>query len=198
MQDNIIEEIIAAGQRLAAQGLTHSQAGNISCRIETGNILITASGINKGKLSSRDVLLVDDEGHMYQGSVANRPSSETALHVALYRKYAHIAAIVHAHPPYATALSCTDRELDWRLLEETVIFLGPVPLLPRFKAGSLELAQATAQAAAGVNALLLAGHGVISWGENIEQALSRMEIIEHTAQVMMLRTMFEQTGTDHV
>ena len=198
MLDNAVQEIIAAGQRLAARGLVCAHSGNISRRLEDSTVLITASGVFKGGLREEDVLCIDHQGQVRQGEEGRRPSSETALHLALYQNYPHIGAIIHAHPPYATALACAGQEPDHRMLEETALFLGPVPLLPRLSAGSPELAQGAVKAAAGVNALLLAGHGAVSWGEDMEQALDRMEILEHTARVMLLRGLFARGGIGHV
>lgn len=198
MPDNAVEEIIAAGHRLADRGLAYAHSGNISRRLDGSAILITASGVFKGGLNERDVLRLDLQGQVRQGENGRQPSSETALHLALYQNYPHIKAIAHAHPPYATALACADRELEWRLLEESRLFLGQVPLLPRLSAGSPELAQAAARAAKGVNALLLANHGAVSWGESMEEALCRMEILEHTAKLMLLRSLFARGINDHV
>jgi L-fuculose-phosphate aldolase len=193
MPDIAIAEIIAVGRRLAERGLVCAQAGNISRRVDEHSILISAAGLDKGGLREEDVLLVDYQGQPLAAAHGRRPSSETALHLALYREYPQIAAIVHAHPPYATALSGAGRELDWCMLEESALFLGPVPCLPRLAAGSLELARAAAAAAFGAQALLMAGHGALSWGESLEQALCRLEILEHTAQVMLLRGLFERS-----
>jgi len=192
------QEIISAGRRLAAQGLVYAHSGNISSRLDQGSCLITASGVLKSALTEEDVLRIDYQGRVLDTSLQRRPSSETGLHTALYRNDPQIAAIVHAHPPYATALASAGQALNWRLLEESRLFLGPVPLLPQLPAGSAELARAAAAAAADVSALLLAGHGAISWGESMEEALCRMEIIEHTARVMLLQKAFLQAGAGDV
>jgi len=205
----IIQEIIVTGQRLRAGGLVCAASGNISCRIDGDSLLITASGVDKGNLTQADILFLDFQGRIVTCSppaqIKNKhslkthnsklktglrsrppaPSSETPLHVALYQACPRIQAIIHAHPPYATALATAARELDWQMLEEARLFLGPVPLLPPLPAGSVELANAAARAAAGANALLLAGHGAVSWGETLDQAMFRMEILEHTARVML-------------
>ncbi|MCL1906174.1 MAG: class II aldolase/adducin family protein [Clostridiales bacterium] len=198
MPRNTVKEIIAAGQRLAAGGLIRAYSGNISCRVDGPAILITASGVFKGGLGEQDILLLDNTGRIRQGAAGRMPSSETFMHLAIYNSCPHVQAIVHAHPPYATALASLGRELEHALLEESALLLGPVPLLPRFSAGSKELAQAAAEKAACANALLLAGHGAVSWGESMEQALARMEILEHTAQVMLLRGLFAQGASGHV
>jgi len=196
--DDAAREIIRAGRRLAERGLVAAHSGNISCRLGSGGILITASGVYKGGLTMQDLLCVDDQGNLLgnPSGFGRRPSTEMALHLALYRDYPQIEAIVHAHPPYATAMACSQKELDWQLLEESALFLGPTPLLPRLGAGSRELAGEAAAAAKGVNALLLTGHGAVSWGNCIEMALCRMEILEHTAKVMLLAKGYAPQGSD--
>jgi len=87
---------------------------------------------------------------------------------------------------------------DWNIPEETGRFFGPMMQLPSLPAGSLELAQAAAAAAKDANSLFLAGHGAVSWGESIEQALCRMEILEHTAKVMLLQGLLKHAVSGHV
>ena len=198
MSDSAVEEIIVAGRGLAEKGLVCAYSGNISRRLDESAILITASGVFMGDLREQDVLKVDNLGRLLDEAAGRRPSSETPLHLALYQSYPRIAAIAHAHPPYATALAGAGRQLDWQMLEEARLFLGPTPLLPRLPAGSQELAAAAAAAAAGANALLLAGHGAVTWGESIKQALCRLEILEHTAKVMLLQGIFTLTVTNCV
>ena len=192
MPEPAINEIIVAGRRLAGRGLVCAHSGNISCRLGPQTVLITASGVYKGNLTEQDILCIDYQGRVLGAAAAGRrPSTESGLHLALYEGYPQIAAIVHAHPPYATALAVTGREVDWQMLEESALFLGAVARVGRWPAGSMGLAQAAAAAAKGANALLLAGHGAVSWGANIEQALCRLEILEHTAQVMLLSSLWE-------
>ncbi|MCL1976382.1 MAG: class II aldolase/adducin family protein [Firmicutes bacterium] len=193
-----IQEIIEAGKRLATYGLIHAHSGNISSRFDKATYLITASGVFKGDLSSSDVLIIDDKGFLTLNSIKGKPSSEVAVHMAIYKENLQIGAIIHAHPPYATALACAGKELDLSLLEESKCFTGLVQLLPRISAGSLELAQAVSKVTSNANALLLRGHGVISWGANMEQALCRMETIEHIAKVMLMTELFVEANKRHV
>lgn len=186
------QEIITAGKRLAALGLVCGHSGNISRRLADGTVLITASGLRKGEMAEADILHIDAEGNLLAAAPAGRrPSTETGLHLALFAVCPQITAIVHAHPPYATALATVGQALDWQLLEESRLFLGPVPRLPQLAAGSAELATAAAREAKEAGALLLAGHGAIAWGETLEQAVCRMEILEHTARVMLYTQIFQ-------
>lgn len=182
------QQIIAIGQRLQQQGLIRASCGNISCRLAGGSVLITAAGTDKGRLGESDILQVGGPG---------RVSSETALHQAIYAACPDCAAIVHAHPPYATALATAGLELDWRLLEESRLFLGPVPRIAALEAGSAELARAARDAAKGANALLLTAHGAVCWGGDLAEAASRLEVLEHTARVMLYTKLFG-TGQGHV
>jgi L-fuculose-phosphate aldolase len=183
-------ELIAAAKTLYNKNLVAAHAGNLSVRLPDDNILITAANRSKGRLQPTDILLLDPAGNLLEAESNNKPTSELALHLALYQTNPQIKAIVHAHPPYATALACSNLPFNWQLLEEARLLLGPVPTIPYYTAGSAYLAQAVATAAAGNSALLLANHGVVCWGEALEQALFRMEALEHTAQVMAYRPLF--------
>ena len=184
-------ELITAAKALYAKNMVAAHAGNLSLRLPDGKILITAANRSKGSLQPSGILLVDAEGKLLESESDSKPTSELALHLALYQTNPQIKAIVHAHPPYATALACSGLAFNWQLLEEARLLLGSVPTIPYYAAGSLELAQAVANAATGHFALLLANHGAVCWGENLEQALFRMEALEHTARVMAYMRLFK-------
>ena len=182
MNNNIkiaMTEIICAGRQLAIWGLISASSGNISCRLTDKTILITASGTNKGCLEKEDLLLIDLDGQIIKEYKAVKPSSEAALHLALYKNFPQISAIIHAHPPFATKLATKGLEMP-----KNPFFSKPLPIVPPLPAGSPELAQAvliTVQTNLGAQALLLAAHGALSWGESIDQALYRMEALEQIA-----------------
>ena len=188
-----VAAIIAVARRLDQKQLVTALTGNISCRLDNDYFLITPSGICKATLGSNDILLLDYDGDCcnHEPAAQHSPSSETRMHLALYHANTDIRAIVHAHPPYATALACSGRELNWQMLEEGRKLLGTLPLLPYLEAGSENLAQAVVQASLQAPALLLTGHGAVSWGETLELALARMEALEHTACVMLYQHLWQ-------
>ncbi len=191
------EAIIATGKRLDDKKLITAISGNISCRLAENSILITASGICKANLELNDVLRIDNQGERFSANLMEKidnrkPSIETFLHLALYNLDASIYAIVHAHPPFATALANSGRSIDHNLLEEAQKLLGEVPLIPHYAAGTSELAFAVARAKGEAFAMLLAGHGAITWGNSLELAIARMEALEHTAEVMLYQHLWEK------
>jgi L-fuculose-phosphate aldolase len=182
--DAIRDEIIEVGRRLYERGLIAATEGNISVRTGDG-LLATAGGVSKGFLTRELVLRTDLEGRPLEPA---RPvSSEIAMHAAIYRCRPDARAVVHAHPPAATAFAVAHAPLDQPLLAEAVLLLGPVPLVRYAPPSTAELAEAVAEAfASTARAVLLANHGAVALGETLPRAHQRMETLEHLARVTLL------------
>lgn len=174
-------DIIEAGRRLHDKGLIAASQGNISVRSGRG-LLVTASGVSKGALTPRLVLRTDLDGRASGPGV----SSEIQMHVAAYRRRPDIRAIVHAHPPAATAFTAVGRAPDSALLGESVLMLGQVRLVPYAAPSTAELANLVGEALVGSQAVLLANHGAVTVGATLAQAMDRMETLEHLAWVTVL------------
>jgi L-fuculose-phosphate aldolase len=181
--------IIDVGRRLHAKGLVTAAEGNVSVRTAEG-LLVTASGVGKGDLTPELVIATDRDGTPL--AAGPRVSSEIAMHLAIYRRRPDVRAIVHAHPPAATAFAVAHVPLDQPILAESVLLLGPVPLVPYAAPATPALAEAVGAACAGANALLLANHGAVTMGDTLARAHQRMETLEHLAHVTLLaRTLGE-------
>jgi len=174
-------EIVAAGRRLHDKGLITASQGNISVRTDAG-LLVTAAGVSKGSLTPSLVLDTDLRGRAAGPGV----SSEIHMHVAIYQRRPEVRAVVHAHPPSATAFAVAGLRLDSNVLAESVLLLGRVPLVPYAAPSTPALAEMVGEAMKGAQAALLANHGAVSVGETLEQALGRMETLEHLARVTLL------------
>jgi L-fuculose-phosphate aldolase len=186
---DVVAEIIEAGRRLYEAGLIVAAQGNISVRTDHG-LLATAGGVCKGRLTPELVLETDVDGRRLGASPA--VSSEVAMHAAIYRRRSDIRAIVHAHPPAATAFAVAGLPLDHRLLAETALLLGPIPLVPYAPPSTAELAAAVGEAFGTCSAALLANHGAVAAGDTLRRAQERMETLEHLARVTLLaRTLGE-------
>jgi L-fuculose-phosphate aldolase len=179
-------EIIEVGRRLCDKGLITAAEGNISVRTSDG-LLVTASGVSKGELTHELVIATDECGR--GSSNGRRVTSEISMHVAIYRRRPDVQAIVHAHPPAATAFAVAHVPLDKPILAESVLLLGPVPLVPYQAPSTAALADAVGDACAGANAVLLANHGAVTVGETLVAAHQRMETLEHLARVTLLARM---------
>lgn len=175
--------IVEAGQRLHGRGLVTATEGNLSVRVPDG-YLVTASGVSKGLMTPEHVIHIDQEGRHTGGGPA--VSSESKMHAAIYARRPDVQAVIHAHPPTATAFAVAHVRLDAPILAESVLVLGAVPLIPYATPGTVELADAVAAHFQECNAALLANHGAVTVGQTLAQAHHRMETLEHVARVALM------------
>jgi L-fuculose-phosphate aldolase len=160
------EAIVAAGRRLGMRGLIAGGEGNLSVRLGDGRILITPAGRRKDELRAEDLVVVDPARRVTDGG-APRPSSDLALHLAVYAARPDVVAYVHAHVPAAMALTMAGLAPDPAVLPETALLLPRLPVVPLAAPGSDELAAALAAAFSAppqplACAALLERHGVRS------------------------------------
>ena len=186
--DAVADAIILVGRRMDARGWLPATAGNLSHRLDLGRIAITRSGCHKGFLTSRDLIVVDTAG-MPEDAGA-RPSAETGLHCGIYRRFPEARAVLHGHSVAATVLSrLAGAGLDlagYELLKAfpgltshdagvTLPFLDNDQDIPRMQA-ALEAIWATCPEP--LPGYAIRGHGVYVWGQDMPQALMRLEALE--------------------
>ena len=187
------QEILEAGRKIYQRGLVAANDGNLSVRVGDNALWVTPTGVSKGSMTEEMLVKVDLEGNLLEGT--RRPSSETKLHLRIYRENPDVRAVIHAHPPAATAFACAGIPLDKPIIQEAVVFLGTVPVAPFALPGSQAVADSVAPYCREYRALLLEYHGAVTWGETMEQAHYRMECLEQLAQVSLhLKTL----GCDRV
>jgi len=177
-------EICTAGRWLYEQGFVPSADGNLSIRLSDDRILVTPAGVCKGRLEPEDLLTTDVNGRTLEGRGA--PSTELKMHLLVYRLRADVKAVCHAHPPIATGYAAAGVALDKPLLAEVVVTLGTVPLAPFALPGSTELSAVLKPFIERHNAILMANHGVVSFGPDLLTAFRRMECVEHYARVSLV------------
>jgi L-fuculose-phosphate aldolase len=182
--------VVAGGRRLGARGLISASEGNISARLADGSLLIMPSGRRKDELEPDDILGVpfdpDDPalaGSAPAGATGPKPSTDIAIHRAIYAARADVRAVVHAHLPAAMALTLAGEVPDPAALPETALLLPRLPFVPFATPGSAELAARVAKAFASgeaplPGAVLLERHGAVAVGETVEQAVNRLELVE--------------------
>lgn len=178
------KEIIEVGKRMYDKGYIVASEGNMSIRLGSNKVLVTPGGKNKGELKPKDLVVVDLKGKKVSGSL--KPSSELLMHLFVYQKRKEINAAVHAHPPYSLAFASTHLPLAQSLLPEVIIFLGKIPLTPYATPATEEVPLSLSPFIEEHNAFLLENHGVLSLGKDMFEAYSRMEMVEHLAQVCLL------------
>jgi L-fuculose-phosphate aldolase len=176
--------LIRAGRLLGERGLLVADDGNLSIHGPDGTIWITASGVRKDALTRQDLVRIDRDGRVVEGSA--RPSSEFRLHVGIYARRADVGAVVHAHPPIATGFAVAGEAIPDLYLAEAAVRLGPVPVVPYRTPGTSEAEEVVVPFLASHQAFLLANHGAVALGVDLEDACRRMERLEHVARSLLV------------
>jgi len=177
-------EILHFGKMLHDRGLIAATDGNISVRLNEVSVLVTPTCISKGMMSTDDLLVVDMHGRRISGF--RDVTSEIAMHMTIYRMRSDVNAIVHAHPPTATAFAACGLALDQALISEVLLSLGPVPLAHYATPGTSELSESLLPYIPGHDAVLMANHGVVTYGTDLMQAYMNMETVEHFAKIALV------------
>ena len=174
----------AVGKLLYDRGYVAANDGNLSMKVEPDRLLVTPSGVSKGRLTPDMLLVTDLEGNVLEGN--RHPSSETKMHLAVYQGCPDVGAVVHAHPPVSTAFAVCRRGMETPYLSELVTGLGAVPCTPSFAMLSTDQVPRSVEPyLADHCAVLLANHGALTWGEDLWEAFDRMETVEHTAKILL-------------
>ncbi|MGZ3479605.1 MAG: class II aldolase/adducin family protein [Myxococcaceae bacterium] len=192
MELGLFEDIRDACAQLHARGLLAAADGNVSVRQADGSIVLTPAGANKARLRPGSLARVTLDGRILEG----RPSTERAMHLAVYRACPEARVIVHAHPPTAIAwtLARPDlTELPTDALPELLLAAGRVPIVPYARPGTEEMGAVLLPFLPAHRLLLLSRHGALAWGESMEEAVNGIERVEHSA--IILKAAAELGGT---
>jgi L-fuculose-phosphate aldolase len=176
--------LVEVGRRLYEKGYIAGADGNFSARVDRTQIMITPSGLPKGRLTEDQLVLLRSDGRPLSGGP--KPSSEYRMHLLLYEKIPSIGAVVHAHPPFTTALAATDREFRLDLLPEGLQALSDLAVVDYATPGSEELPEKIASYLPQARILVLRNHGVTAVGEDLEEAYLRLEACEHYSRICFL------------
>lgn len=174
-------EICDVCHLLYERGYVVSNDGNVSLRVGENRILITPSGVGKGRMTEDMLVLCDLDGNVLAGD--RHPSSESRMHLMIYRERADVGAVVHAHPPMSTAFAICRKPLKERYLAEMVVGLGEVPVTEFAMLSTEEVPNSVKPFVQDHSAVLLANHGALTWGPSLLSAFDRMETVEQTAKV---------------
>lgn len=172
------------------RGLVSGIGGNISTRISIGRVLIKPSGMRLKDLTSNNLIVVDLNGKMIEGT--GKPSEEIWFHLGIYKSREDVGAVIHTHSPSATAFAVVGRELP-PITAQAAKILGKIPLVGYAPPGSKELAKLVVKAfKPEVKAALLRGHGAITVGKNLTEAFNNADLLEETARIALLTFRFKR------
>jgi L-fuculose-phosphate aldolase len=177
-------DICAVGRWIYDRGFVASTDGNISVRLGPDRILTSPTCMSKGMMSPADLVVTDLDGRRLSGAL--NASSEIAMHLLIYRLRPDVNAICHAHPPTATGFAAAGIALDKPILCELIVTLGQVPLAQYGTPGTPELSEAIEPYVREHDAILMANHGVVTYGQDLLTAFMRMETTEHFAHVALV------------
>jgi Ribulose-5-phosphate 4-epimerase and related epimerases and aldolases len=180
-------EIIKIGKKLYAKDFVASNEGNISIRISDNEILITPTGVSKGAMTADQILKMDPEGNLLSGFLL--PSSETKMHLAIYKTRKDVCAVVHAHPVTATGFAVAGIPLDDICLPEVIINFGKIELAAYGTPSTEQVAISVAEKIIDSDAVLLANHGAVTVGKNVSEAYYKMESLEAVCKTTLIAKM---------
>lgn len=178
------KQLIEVCRRLYERELIVAMDGNVSCRVGPNRFLTTPSGVCKGYLTPDQLVVVDLDGKKLAGTL--KPSSEFGMHAAVYAVRPDAMAIVHAHPPTATAFSVAGVSLADPILTEVVLTVGSIPTAAYATPGTPEVADSIRSLIATYDCCILDHHGVVTVGRDLFEAYYRMETVEQTAKVTLI------------
>lgn len=181
------EQMCLLARSLFDRGLTHGSTGNISARAPDGGLLVSPTGTSFGRLDPGQLAKFDDTGQQTGG---HKPTKEMPLHTAFYDTRATTGAVVHLHSGHSVALSLMPDADDDNFLPAytpyAMMQLGRVKLLPFFVPGDPAMGEAVRGLAGKRSAVMLANHGPVVAGKDVEAACNAVEELEETARLAML------------
>jgi L-fuculose-phosphate aldolase len=180
--------VLKTAIEMSARGLVVAKAGNVSQRVKQDNapdlVAITPTSRYYDSLQAADIPIIDFEGKIVDGSLL--PSSETRLHLAIYKARADVGAIVHTHSVHASALAVAGHGIPAILEEEVAVLGGEVVLAEYARTGTQQLANAVVMALGDREAALLSNHGAVGVGVTLREALDSAILLERAAQIFLL------------
>lgn len=178
------EQICEIGRRVYDKGFAAANDGNISCRLNDREFLCSPTMICKGFMKPDDMCVVDGEGKQLRGT--RKRTSEFLLHLSVYKQRPDIQAVVHCHPPHATAFGVAHEPIPKCILPEVEVFLGEVPMAVYETPGGQKFADTISPYVKDCNTIILANHGTVSFGPDLEKAYWNTEIVDAYCRILIL------------
>ncbi len=196
MLEKLKEEVFRANLDLVRHGLVIMTFGNVSAFDRASDLMIIKpSGVSYDHMTAADMVVTDINGNVVEGTL--KPSSDTMTHLALYRAFPHIGAVVHTHSPYATAWAQAGKDIPCLGTTHADYFHGPVPVTRRLREKETEsdyeyntglvIAETIGERdPLTMPAVLINSHGPFTWGRSVAAALQNAVILEEVARIAFM------------
>ena len=176
--------ICEIGRRVYNKGFAAANDGNISYRVGENEVLCSPTMICKGFMKPEDICMVDLKGNQLAG--VKKRTSEILLHLAIMEHRPDVKAVVHCHPPHATAFAVAREAIPQCVLPEIEVFMGEVPLAPYETPGGQKFADTVLPFLQSTNTIILTNHGTVSFGKTLEEAYWKTEILDAYCRILIL------------
>ena len=189
MEEQLRRDLVRYAHAVHAAGWVANHDGNLSVRLGQDRYLCTPTAVSKADVTPESLIVVDGQGRKVQG--IRKPFSEMKLHLAAYKARPKVMAVIHAHPPTATGMAVAGVELGEPFMPEPVVSLGArVPLVPYAFPGSDDERRGVQAALRHGDAIMMANHGVLAAGPDLETAFLRLELVEHLCTIALVARQF--------
>src|SRR6266446_712206 len=188
-EHKIKEEIC---RRVYNRGFAAANDGNISVRLGENEFMCTPTMVCKGFLKPEDICKVDETGKQLAGT--RKRTSEVLLHLVVYKHRPDVNAVVHCHPPHATAFAVAHEPIPKCILPEVEVFLGEVPTAVYETPGNQKFAETIVPLLKSANTIILANHGTVTFGPDLEKAYWNSEIIDAYCRILILAKQLGQVN----
>jgi L-fuculose-phosphate aldolase len=176
-------DLIAAGARVAALGLSWGTSGNISRRLDDEQFEISASGTRLGELDESCITACEIDGERWVGELA--PSVETGMHRGVYQARPDVGAVLHSSPFHTTLIASSAIDVDITVTTDALLYVRGVTRVGFVRPGTAELADAVTRAVAAADIVLLDHHGCLVAGESVDDAVNRTEALEELCRMLV-------------
>jgi len=196
---DISVDVINVCRRVDTKGFVAATDGNISVRLPNGNILATPTSLNKAFVQKEDLVELSLEGKQISGT--RKPSTEIKMHLFIYQQRNDVNAVVHCHPVYATGFAAAGIQLKENIFPEVIVGFGNIPLAEYATPSTEEMGESLRPYVKNNDAMMLANHGVVTYGKDVWDAYFKMEKVEQIAHMLFVAETLggaKQLSTAHV
>lgn len=180
----VVNDLVKFCHKVYEKEFVSAYDGNLSLRTNKNTILITRSAVCKGEVTPKDILEIDLNGNLISGQ--GKITTEVKIHLLAYQSRDEINAVVHTHPPFATAFAAIGESIDRPVFPEVILSLGKIPLCKYGTPSTNELPDSMKPHIDYAWAMLLENHGAVTFGKNIEDAYYKTEKLEHAAKTLFI------------